>query len=122
MITQKVIDQLYKTFKKPPASADDLEIELLFAHLLDFHDISIDNQANLILGDLPETSPFRVIPLSHIHAIVEFENKIAIVMHSSIVFLNKTDARSHVHIRMPKQSIFDKIFNHSVTLRHKLII
>lgn len=110
MITQKVIDELYKTFKNPPESADELEIELLFAHLLDFHDIQIDDNANLVIANLPETSPFHTIPLSHIHAITEFENKIAIVLHSSILFLNKNDNRSHVHIRMPKQSLLDKIF------------
>ena len=111
MITQKVIDQLYKTYRKPPACADDLDIGILFEHLILFHDIAIEDHANLIINSLPESSPFHTIPLSHIHAIVEFENKVAIVLHASIIFLNKTDNRSHVHVRMPRQSIFDKIFS-----------
>lgn len=110
MITQTVIDQLYKTFKKPPHTADELDVELLFEHLLEFHDIQIDDYANLIIGSLPESSPFYKIPLSHIHAIVEFENKIAIVLHSSIIFLKKRDNRTSVHIKIPKRSIFDRIF------------
>jgi len=112
MITQKVIEQLYKTYSKPPQCADDLDIGLLFEHLIMHHDIAIDDNANLIIGSLPETSPFHTIPLSHIHAIVEFENKVAIVFHSSILFLNKNDNRTHVHIRMPRRTIFNKIFSH----------
>lgn len=111
MITQKVIDQLYKTYHKPPRSADDLDIDLLFTHLFEFHDIAIDDNANLVINSMPENSPFRIIPLSHIHAIVEFENKIGIVLHSSIIFLNKNDARTNVHIRMPRQSLLDKILS-----------
>ncbi|MDE6101232.1 MAG: hypothetical protein K2G01_09330 [Paramuribaculum sp.] len=110
MITQKVIEQLYKTYKKPPVTADDLDIDLLFIHVLENHDIAIDDHANLIVGSLPVGSPFHKIPLGHIHAIVEFENRIAIVLHSSILFLNKYDSRSNVHIRMPKRSLLDKIF------------
>lgn len=110
MITQKVIDQLYKTYRKAPLSADDLDIGLLFEYLLDFHEIAIDDNANLIIGSMPEGSPFRVIPLSHIHAIVEFDKKIAIVLHSSIIFLNKYDSQTNVHIQMNRQSLFDRIF------------
>lgn len=110
MITQKVIEQLYKTYKKPPLSADDLDIDLLFLHVLETHDIAIDDHANLLIGSLPEGSPFHKIPLRHIHAIVEFESRIAIVIHSSILFLNKRDSHSNVHIRMPKHSLLEKIF------------
>lgn len=112
MITQKVIDQLYKTYRKPPLSADDLDIDLLFTHLFEFHDVAIDDNANLLLNSLPAGSPFRKIPLSHIHAIVEFESKIGIVLHSSIIFLNKNDSRSNIHIKIPKESILRKIFPH----------
>jgi len=110
MITQAVIDQLYKTYKKTPLKADDLDVDLLFEHLIEHHDIQIDDYANLILGSLPESSPFYKIPLSNIHAIVEFEKKIAVVLHSSIIFLNKFDNRSTVHIKMPKRSILDRLF------------
>lgn len=111
MITQKVIEQLYKKYKNPPQSADDLDIDLLFIHLLEFHDIEIDDNANLIIRSLPESSPFHCIPLSHIHAIVEFEHKIAIVLHSSILFLSKNDNKTHIHIRMKSPTLMEKIMN-----------
>lgn len=110
MITQKVIDQLYKDYHKPPHSADDLDIDLLFTYLFDNHDIAIDDNANLVIGSQPENSPLRVIPLDHIHAIVEFEKRIAIVLPSSILFLNKLDSQSSIHIKMPRRTILDKIF------------
>ncbi len=110
MITQTVIDQLYKKFKNPPTSADELDVDLLFEHLIENHDIQIDDHANLIIGSMPETSPFHRIPLSNIHAIVEFENKVAIVLHSSIIFLSKRDNRTSVHIKIPKRSLLQRLF------------
>lgn len=109
MITEQVIDSLYKKYKNRPESADDLDIALLFEYLMDTHEIAIDDEAHLIINSIPETSPFHRLSLNHIHAIVEFENKIAIVMHSSIIFLNKKDSRSHIHIRQQKASLMDRI-------------
>lgn len=110
MITEKVIDSLYKTYKKRPASADELDIGLLFEYLMENHEIEIDDTAHLIINSMPKNSPFHRIALDRIHAIVEFEHKIAIVLHSSIIFLNKADKKSHIHIRQAKASVLDKIF------------
>ncbi|MCM1293377.1 MAG: hypothetical protein NC111_05990 [Bacteroides sp.] len=113
MITEKVIEKLYKTYKNRPSNADELDISLLFETLIDNHEIAIDDEANLIINSIDRHSPFHKIPLSHIHAIVEFEHKIAIVLHSSIIFLNKSDNRTHIHIRQRKNGIFNRIFNHA---------
>ena len=115
MITQKVIDSIYKKYSKRPASPDELDIMLIFDHLLDHHDVEIDDNGNLIINSLPETSPFHRIALKRVHAIVEFEHSIAIVHHSSIIFLNKNDNRSYVHIRTPKMSFMDKLKAHMAT-------
>jgi len=111
MITEKVINSLYKKYKKRPESADELDIALLFENLTNTHDIAIDDEANLIINSIQPDSPFHRIPLGHIHAIVEFEHNIAIVMHSSIIFLNKKDSRTYVHIKPLKPSLIDRIFN-----------
>lgn len=109
MITEKVIDSLYKQYNKRPSSPDELDISLLFENLIASHDIAIDDEANLVINSIPPESPFHRIPLQNIHAIVEFEYKIAIVLHSSIIFLNKDDSRTHIHIRQPRRSLLDKI-------------
>ncbi len=112
MITEKVIKRLYKTYRKRPDSADELDIGLLFEHLIENHDISIDDEAHLIINTFPPTSPFHRIALSRIHAIVEFEHKIAIVLNSSIIFLNKNDSKTYIHIRQTKPSLLDRILYH----------
>ncbi len=111
MITQKDIDSLYKQYKNPPATPDDLDIDLLFKYLLDFHDIAIDDHGNLIINSIPAESPFHKIPLKHVHAIVEFESRVAIVLHSSIIFLNKHNSKSNINIKMPKRSILSRLFS-----------
>lgn len=110
MITEKVIDTLYRKYRKRPSSPDELDIDLLFGEIILFHDIAIDDDANLVVNSIPPQSPFHKIPLSNIHTIIEFEHKVAIVMHSSIIFLNKTDSKFHIHIKNSKQSFLDKIF------------
>lgn len=99
MITQTLIKNLYKTHCKSPNSADDLNIELLFGLPIEYHDIEIDDAANLILNRLPSTSPLRKIALRHIHAIVEIERWIAIVLRYSILFLNRCNSDTYIHIR-----------------------
>ena len=111
MITEKVINSLFTTYNHRPESPDDLDIALLFENLIDNHDIAIDDEAHLIINSLPPESPFHRILLSNIHAIVEFEHKIAIVMHSSIIFLNKHDNKSYVHIRTRKPSLIDRLLH-----------
>lgn len=113
MITEKVIESLYKKYNKRPKSADALDIALLFERLIDSHGIAIDDEAHLIINSFPPESPFHRIALKNIHAIVEFEHKIAIVLHSSIIFLNKRDSRSYIHIREHKDSFFNRLFNNS---------
>lgn len=111
MITEKVINSLYKTYNKRPASADELDIDLLFEHLLEHHDIEINDNAQLIINSIPKDSPFHSISLNRIHAIVEFKHKIAIVLPQSIIFLNKKGNQSHIHIKDIKANLFDRIFS-----------
>lgn len=113
MITQQVIDTLYKQYKKAPKSQDCLNMPLLFDAAGENHNISVDfdddMNAELIIGSIDPKSPFHRMPMSHIHAIVPFEDWVAIVLHSSIIFLNKKDSRVSIHIRPLKETLMDKI-------------
>lgn len=109
MINNQVIQELYHKFPKRPASPNELDIDLMFMHLMDNHDFYIDDDGNLIINSIAPSSPFHTIPLTHIHKIVDFENKVALVLHSSIIFLDKNDSKVHIHIRTQKQSLWDKI-------------
>lgn len=108
MITKKVIDTIYKRYNKRPKSTDDLNIALLFEGVHPGHGIEIDGN-NLVVNSVPEQSPFHEIPLSAVHAIIEFEEHVAIVLHSSILFLNRNSEGVSVHIKPFKPSLKDKL-------------
>ena len=99
MITRKEIENLYKTYCCPPTCADKLNVELLFQIPLEYHDIEIDDNANLCINSLPPTSLLRRIALHRINAIISIERWIAIILRSSIVFLNKYSSESRIHLR-----------------------
>lgn len=108
MIQKKVIDAIYKKYKKRPASHDELNIPLLFEKLPEETNIEVDEK-NLVINSIDPSSPFHTIPVSHIHAIVEFDEAVAIVLHSAIVFISKDDGTVHVHIKELKPGIVDRI-------------
>ena len=103
MIDNKTIQELYKKFNRRPSSPE---------YLMDNHNFYIDDNGNLVIGSIAPSSPFHSIPLAHIHKIVEFEDEIALVLHSSIIFLNKNNSKVHIHIRTHKPTLLDKIRGH----------
>ena len=109
MITKKVIDALYNKYRHRPDGIDDLDIPLLFDYAADHHNIEIDAEGNLIIGSIDPRSPFRQLPMANIHGIAKFENTLAIVLHSSILFLNKNDDGVNVHIRTEQPSLWERI-------------
>lgn len=108
MIQKKVIDTIYRKFKNRPASPDELNIPLLFEKLPEQAGVEIDGD-NIVLNNVNTDSPFHMIPVGHIHAIVEFDEAIAIVLHSSIIFISKTDGKAHVHLREINSGLFDRL-------------
>jgi len=114
MISSDIIKTLYKKYRKRPQSIDSLDIAQLFtrgAH----HDLIIDpDTEDLYIGSIPEDSPFHIIPLRNVNAIVPFEEWIALVMHSSILFLNTKDNQTNIHIKMNDEAgFFSRIFGGS---------
>ncbi|MDE6270239.1 MAG: hypothetical protein K2M12_05215 [Muribaculaceae bacterium] len=113
MITQQVIDTLYKKYKKTPKSLDCLDMPLLFDAAGPHHGINVDfdeeMNAELVIGSIDPRSPFHRIAMDRINAIVPFEDWVAIVLHSSLIFLNRKDNRVSIHIKPLKESFVDKI-------------
>jgi len=109
MVTSKVIDSLYRTYKKRPSSPDELDIALLFdPNIEENHHISLTPET-LSIGSLPEESPFHTLQLANIHGIVEFDRVLAIVLHSSILFLTKRDSGVNLHIKMQKPGLLTRL-------------
>lgn len=100
-------------FAKRPESPDCLDIAILFENLMGVHDFYVDDYGNLIIESLPEGSPFHKLALSRVNGIVDFEEWVAIVLHSSIIFLDKRSSKVQIHIRQHKESFLRRIFHHN---------
>lgn len=111
MISKKVIDQLYKQYNRRPSSIDELNIPLLFESVHPGHGIEFD-EGELVINSVPLDSPFHRIPLALIHEIVEFDDEVAIVLHSSIIFLSRRADSQHpvqVHLKPLTPSLTNRL-------------
>ena len=108
MIQKKVIDTIYKKYRRRPASPDELNIPLLFEKLPEEAGIEIDGNS-IVVNSVDPRSPFHKIPVNHLHAIIEFDEAVALVLHSSILFLSKEDGSAHVHIKEVGMSLLDRL-------------
>lgn len=116
MITQKVIDEIYRTYRRRVSSHEKLNMQYLNEELMKLHEIEIADD-KLIIGSLDVNSPFRRLSLRFIHGIENFENDVAIVLHSSIIFLSKHNAESRVHIKLDKPSFWHRLLRKFKILR-----
>ena len=108
MITQKTINEIYKTYAERPESSDDLNIFLLFEGAHPDHEIMFEGN-DIIINSISPSSPFHRISLDRVNAIIEFEENVAIVLHSSIIFLSKVDNKVSIHIKPLKPSIKERV-------------
>lgn len=110
MITKEVIKTLYKQYPRRPKSIDCLDMVLLFDTVGAMHDITVDiDTGELVIGSIDDKSIFHRIPLSHIHAFVPFEEWTAIVLHSSIIFLNRKNTKVSVHLKPPVPTVTERL-------------
>ncbi len=108
MITKQVIESIYRKYKHRPKSVDMLNVGLLFDSSLEAQKIDIDDK-KLVIGSLAADSPFHEIPLDRIHAILDFERHVAIVLQSSIIFLRKNSDKVDVHVNLKGPSLMDRL-------------
>ena len=110
MITGQVIDTLYKNTRNVPTLPMTWTFLLLFDDdLSDIHGLTISPDDNLIIGSIDPLSPFHRIPMRHIHAFVVFEKWVAIVLHSSIIFLNRKEPQVTLNIKPVKRTFMSKL-------------
>ncbi|MCH5221824.1 MAG: hypothetical protein J1F05_05795 [Muribaculaceae bacterium] len=112
MITKKAIQELYKKYRKAPESPDFLDMPLLFDYASKYHDVTIDMDGTsdtLVIHSIDCDSPFHRIALTSIHAFVPFEDWLAIVLHSSIIFLNRNCPKVSINIRTEPVTLMERI-------------
>lgn len=108
MITKEVIKEIYKKYNKRPSSPDELNMPPLFEAAHQSHGIGIEDE-KIKINSIPQNSIFHTVPLRNVNAILEFESVVAIVLHSSIIFLSKTDNRNYVNFKPMEMSFIDKL-------------
>lgn len=108
MITKKAIDEVYKKYRKKPAGIDALNVGLLFDSISQVHGLEIVDE-KIVIGSIDEKSLLHKIALSRVYGIVNFEETVAIVLHSSIVFLNKLEPKVSVHIKPQPKTFLQKV-------------
>lgn len=110
MITENVIKEIYKKYKKPQKDAAALNLDYYLDLLKDHHNISMTG-GEIILNDLEEFNPFRCFLIRSLHGVLEFDKMVAFVTGNHILFLGKEDNSLRVHFKPEnKNSLFDKIF------------
>lgn len=110
MITKEVISAIYKKYPKRAKSIDCLDFALLFEAAGMMHDINIDMDNNkLVIGSIDPKSVFHSVPLSNIHAFVPFDEWVAVVLHSSIIFLNRKSPKSSIHLKPIEVGFTDRL-------------
>lgn len=108
MITKQVIDSLYKKYRSMPKNEADRNLDVIREFASEHPAMDVDG-STLSLYNVDPESPFSEINLNNVHACVGFDDCLALVMHSSIIFLMKADGAPHVHIKMAPESLADKL-------------
>lgn len=112
MITRQNISSLYKKYANRPESVDMLDIALLYDAASEFHGVYVDPDTNeLVISSIAPDSPFHAIRLDKINAIVELDEWLAIVLHSSIIFLSKDSSKVAVDIKPISTSFTGRLRN-----------
>lgn len=108
MISKEAIKEVYKKYGKKPKSIDCLEVGLLLGSVADVHNLEIVDE-KIVIGSIDESSFSHKIALSRVYGIVNFEETVAIVLHSSIIFLNKLEPQVSIHLKPQSTSLLTKI-------------
>lgn len=114
MITDKVINEIYKTYKKPHTNREELNLPHYLEILKKHHNINhIEEDDEIIIEDLEEFNPFRRFLVRSLHAILDFDKIIAFVFPNHILFMGKNSSLLRVHLKPEedeKKSFLKKIF------------
>lgn len=117
MITPQVIKDIYKEYKHPSDSLEDLRLPYFLKLLEPHHKLKYDGD-EIIFDDMEEFNPFRRILVRNLHAILEFNKMVAFVFPNHILFLDKRSPELSVHFNPEgdveespkKRSFFSRLF------------
>lgn len=110
MITDQVIREIYKKYKKPCKNEADLQLDYFIDLLSENHNLKVDKM-EILVEDMEPFNPFRRFLKRSIFTVIEFDKMVAFVFRSHILFFEKDSNQVHVHIRPEEpKSLFGRIF------------
>lgn len=95
---KKLIDSLYKRYRRRPDTLDERNLYLLADYIVDEQGLELDDD-HIVFTGMDKNSPFREILLKNINGVEDLGGLLAIVLHSTIIFFNKSTHAASVHIR-----------------------
>lgn len=98
MITNDTILNLYSTFATAPELFEDRGLSMLMDYVFDTEALDLDGD-RLVFNTMPADSPWRSIELEHVYGAKELPGWLAVVLPDSIVFVNRADFSTRVHIK-----------------------
>lgn len=111
MITNQVINEIYKKFKKPPKDKDELRLKYFTGVLGSNHNLELSADGEeLILGNLDDFNPFKRFLVRRLTGVIEFDKTVAFAFDNHIIFLDKDDSEMRVHFKPEKKGFFAKLF------------
>ena len=105
MITEKVIQDIYKSYRKPHRDREELRIPYFLDLLKKHHKLKADDD-EIVIEDLDDFNPFRRFLVRSLHAILEFDRMVAFVFPHHILFLGKEDNTLRVNFKPEKKKSF----------------
>lgn len=98
MITEEVIKEIYKNYKKPPQDVEELNIPYFIELLKPFHNLK-ETPLEIVVDDDSEFDPFKHFLKRALIAVLEFDKNVAFVFKTHIVFFSKYDDKVSIHFK-----------------------
>ena len=98
MITQEVIDDIYRNYHKQCRDVEELRLPYFVELLSPYHDMHIEGDM-VIVDSIKATSPFHKFLMRGLCTILEFARMVAMVFPTHIIFFSKRDRKISVNFR-----------------------
>ncbi len=98
MINNNIINELYTSFATEPELFEDRGLSRLMDYAFDTDAIDFDGD-RLVFNSIDSESPLHSIEIERIRGAREFNDYMAVVLPSSIIFINRRDLSTRIHIK-----------------------
>lgn len=109
MVTQDVIDEIYKKYRRAPHDPAELRIPYFLDLLRPNHDLHCEND-EIVNHNLDDYNPFRRFLIRRLTGIIEFDSVVAFAFARHIIFFDKNGKNMHVNFKPERKGFFASLF------------